>query len=77
MRMFLMAGVACLATLVSNGACVAAERSSTKEPRAVMNVVNFVRALDPRQPRAWYAEALREEVALNRKYKLKNTILFQ
>ena len=77
MRMFLMAGVACLATLVLNGACVAAERPSTKAPRAVMNVVNFVRALDPRQPRAWYAEALREEVALNRKYKLKNTILFQ
>ena len=77
MRMFLMAGVACLATLVSNGACVAAERPSAKTPRAVMNVVNFVRALDPRQPRAWYAEALREEVALNRKYKLKNTILFQ
>ena len=77
MRMLLMAGVACLATLVSNGACVAAERPSAKTPRAVMNVVNFVRALDPRQPRAWYAEALREEVALNRKYKLKNTILFQ
>ena len=52
MRMFLMAGVACLATLVSNGACVVAERPSTKAPRAVMNVVNFVRALDPRQPRA-------------------------
>ena len=77
MRMLLMAGVACLATLVSIGACVATERPSAKAPRAVMNVVNFVRALDPRQPRAWYAEALREEVALNRKYKLKNTILFQ
>ena len=53
------------------------EQTSAQKPRVVMNVVNFVRSLDPRHPRSWHGEALREEVALNLKYKFKNTILFQ
>ena len=53
------------------------EQNPARAPRVVMNVVNFVRSLDPRHPRSWHGEALREEVALNRKYKFKNTILFQ
>ena len=54
-----------------------AEQNPARAPRVVMNIVNFVRSLDPRHPRSWHGEALREEVALNRKYKFKNTILFQ
>ena len=63
--------------LVSNGACMAAERPSTKTPRKVVNIVNFVRALDPRKPKPELLRALREEVALNRRYGFENTILLQ
>ena len=63
--------------LVLNGACAAAERPSTKTPRVVMNIVNFVRALDPRKPKQELLRALREEVALNRRYGFENTILLQ
>ena len=46
-------------------------------PRKVVNIVNFVRALDPRRPKSEHLRALREEIALNRKYGFENTILFQ
>ena len=46
-------------------------------PRKVVNIVNFVRALDPRKPKSEYIRALREEVALNLKYGFENTILLQ
>lgn len=45
--------------------------------RKVVNIVNFVRAADPRMPKSEYIRALREEVALNRKYGFENTILLQ
>ena len=45
--------------------------------RKVLNVVNFVRALDPRMPKAEYVRALDEEVKLNRKYGFANTVLLQ
>ena len=52
-----------------------AERASNS--RAVANIVNFVRSLDPRMNRADCTQALDEEVKLNLKYGFKNTILFQ
>ena len=45
--------------------------------KKVVNIVNFVRAADPRQSKEFKAEALRQEVALNRKYGFENTILLQ
>lgn len=45
--------------------------------RKVLNVVNFVRALDPRQPHAEYVRALDEEVKLNLRYGFPNTVLLQ
>ena len=52
--------------------------SGWAEPvRKVVNIVNFVRALDPRMPKAEYVRALDEEVKLNRKYGFPNTILLQ
>ena len=45
--------------------------------RRVLNVVNFVRALDPRKPKAEYVRALDEEVKLNLKYGFPNTVLLQ
>jgi len=45
--------------------------------RKVLNVVNFVRALDPRQPKAEYVRAFDEEVKLNRKHGFPNTVLLQ
>jgi len=47
------------------------------EARKVLNIVNFVRSADPRPPRKEMLDALREEVALNRKYGFANTILLQ
>ncbi len=47
------------------------------QPRVVMNVVNFVRHLHHSHSHEWMVEALREEVSLNLRYRLKNTILFQ
>ena len=35
-------------------------------PRKVLNIVNFVRSADPRQPREEMVRAVREEVALKR-----------
>ena len=43
----------------------------------VMNIVNFVRGNEPRYPDIDLVEALREEVKLNTKYHLPNTILLQ
>ena len=54
-----------------------ATEASGAPPRKVVNIVNFVRALDPRKPKAEYVRALREEVALNRRYGFENTILLQ
>ena len=45
--------------------------------RKVLNVVNFVRALDPRMAKTEYVRALDEEVKLNRKYGFPNTVLLQ
>ncbi|MGN0846545.1 MAG: hypothetical protein ACI4RA_04080 [Kiritimatiellia bacterium] len=45
--------------------------------RRVMNIVNFVRSLDPRGSHADYVEALKAEVELNTRYGFKNTILLQ
>ena len=51
---------------------------SIGEPvRKVVNIVNFVRAADPRMPKSEYVLALREQIALNRKYGFANTILLQ
>jgi len=54
-----------------------AAASSVAAPRKVMNIVNFVRALDPRGSHADYVAVLEAEVALNNKYDFPNTILFQ
>ena len=43
----------------------------------VMNIVNFVRGNEPRYPDIDLVEPLREEIALNTKYHLPNTILLQ
>ena len=48
-----------------------------EEARKVVNIVNFVRSADPRPPREEMLKAVREEVALNRKYGFDNTILLQ
>ena len=73
-----MAAVAavCLLPCVA-GADASMPEGMAKKPRIVMNVVNFVRNLHHSHSHEWMVEALREEVALNVKYKLKNTILFQ
>lgn len=64
--------------LVSAPTTRAAEAVASPSPaRRVLNVVNFVRALDPRMPKAEYVRALAEEVKLNRKYAFPNTILLQ
>ena len=42
-----------------------AHADTATDVRRVVNIVNFVRALDPRSPKAEYLRALREEVALN------------
>lgn len=55
----------------------AATTISAAPARKVVNVVNFVRALDPRMPKAEYVRALDEEVKLNLKYDFPNTILLQ
>lgn len=51
--------------------------ASAEPARKVMNLVNFVRSLDPRGDHAVYVEALQKEVELNRRYGFPNTILFQ
>ena len=56
---------------------VAAGTSFAAPARRVVNVVNFVRALDPRMPKAEYVRALDEEVKLNRRYGFPNTVLLQ
>ena len=56
---------------------MAALPASAAPARKVLNMVNFVRSADPRPPRAEMVSALREEVALNRKYGFENTILLQ
>lgn len=56
---------------------VAAGGALAAPARKVLNVVNFVRALDPRMPKAEYVRALDEEVKLNRKYGFPNTVLLQ
>lgn len=43
----------------------------------VMNIVNFVRGNEPRYPDIDLVEALREEIKLNTKHHLPNTILLQ
>ena len=60
-----------LLTLLAEGTSLAAP------VRKVVNIVNFVRALDPRMPKAEYVRALDEEVKLNRKYGFPNTVLLQ
>lgn len=50
---------------------------SPRPVRKVVNIVNFVRALDPRSPKPVFVKALDEEVELNRKYGFPNTILLQ
>ena len=58
--------------------CFAAYAAAPVAPaRKVINMVNFVRSADPRPPRKEMLDALREEVALNRKYGFVNTILLQ
>ena len=58
--------------------CFAAYAAAPVAPaRKVVNMVNFVRSADPRPPRKEMLDALREEVALNRKYGFVNTILLQ
>ena len=56
--------------------CVTAAQDNASV-RKVVNIVNFVRSADPRPPRAEMISAIREEVALNRKYGFENTILLQ
>ena len=63
---------------VGTAMCVAAYAAAPVAPvRKVVNMVNFVRSADPRPPRKEMLDALREEVALNRKYGFVNTILLQ
>lgn len=45
--------------------------------RKVVNMVDFVRALDPRGSHADYVEVLKAEIELNTKYGFRNTILLQ
>lgn len=53
-------------------------QSTCADPaRKVLNIVHFVRALDPRISRIEYVRALDEEVKLNRQYGFPNTILLQ
>lgn len=67
--------VLCRSLLALGALCAMSGRA---EPaRKVVNIVNFVRALDPRMPKAEYVRALDEEVKLNRKYGFPNTILLQ
>ena len=56
---------------------VAAPSNPESEARRVMNIVNFVRACDPRFPGLDMTKVLREEVWFNKLYKFKNTILLQ
>lgn len=46
-------------------------------PRKVLNIVNFVRSLDPRIPKPELVRALDEEVKLNLRYGFPNTLLLQ
>ena len=55
----------------------AAEPARKPAPRRVMNIVNFVRGCDPRDPNLDLVKPFRAEVELNTKYKLENTILLQ
>lgn len=45
--------------------------------RRVVNLINFVRAADPRKPREQLLEAVREEAALNGEYGFKTTVLLE
>ena len=48
-----------------------------REAPTVMNIVNFVRGSEPRNSKLDLVLPLREEIALNTRYHLKNTILLQ
>jgi len=50
---------------------------TSAEVRQVMNIVNFMRGCEPRDPNPNLVKLLQEEVWLNRRYNLKNTILLQ
>lgn len=66
------AGMAIAAGLTALSLCAGAE-----VPR-VMNIVNFMRAVDPRNPPGYdMTKVLAEEVWFNNHYGLKNTILLQ
>jgi len=67
MKKFLFAAVAMMSLAVS---------AEVKTP-TVMNIVNFVRGCEPRYPDMDLVLPLREEVKLNTKYDLPNTILMQ
>ena len=59
---------------VTGAVCAAA---FAQDVPTVMNIVNFVRGSDPRNPERDLLEPLRGEIALNTKYRLPNTILLQ
>ncbi|MBQ9430022.1 MAG: hypothetical protein IJU44_00555 [Kiritimatiellae bacterium] len=55
----------------------AAKAAPKPAPRRVMNIVNFVRGCDPRDPKLDLVKPFRAEVELNTKYNLENTVLLQ
>lgn len=56
-------------------ACAAAEKPAA--PRRVMNIVNFVRGCDPRDPNLDLVKPFKAEVELNTAHQLENTVLLQ
>ena len=58
-------------------AALALALGASAEVRQVVNVVNFMRGCEPRDPNQDLVKVLKEEVWLNRRYNLKNTILLQ
>ena len=55
----------------------AAPAATPPKARTVMNVVNFVRGCEPRNPKMDLVKPIAEEIALNTKHHLPNTILLQ
>ncbi len=56
---------------------LAASAAEAPKARTVMNVVNFVRGCEPRDPEMDLVKPIAEEIALNTKHHLPNTILLQ
>ena len=73
----MLLAAAAIAAFASFACAAAPQDAAAAGARKVVNIVNFARALDPRHPKAQYADVVRKEVALARKYGFKNTILFQ